>query len=28
VEFSLYRHFNALLKWLRNSEDKRGSDEY
>ncbi|EBW9606880.1 type III secretion system protein SsaK, partial [Salmonella enterica subsp. enterica serovar Enteritidis] len=22
------RHFNALLKWLRNGEDKRGSDEY
>ncbi|HHC0435873.1 TPA: hypothetical protein ACOSBY_004423, partial [Salmonella enterica] len=21
-------HFNALLKWLRNGEDKRGSDEY
>ncbi len=28
VEFSLSRHFNALLKWLRNGEDKRGSDEY
>ncbi|EAR9475901.1 type III secretion system protein SsaK, partial [Salmonella enterica] len=26
--FSLSRHFNALLKWLRNGEDKRGSDEY
>ncbi|EHQ7182767.1 type III secretion system protein SsaK, partial [Salmonella enterica subsp. enterica serovar Poona] len=24
----LYRHFNALLKWLRNGEDKGGSDEY
>ncbi|ECI2332656.1 type III secretion system protein SsaK, partial [Salmonella enterica subsp. enterica serovar Enteritidis] len=24
----LSRHFNALLKWLRNGEDKRGSDEY
>ncbi|MIR47057.1 type III secretion system protein SsaK, partial [Salmonella enterica subsp. enterica] len=22
------RHFNALLKWLRNGEDKRGRDEY
>ncbi|MDI4700676.1 hypothetical protein MJI37_18010, partial [Salmonella enterica subsp. enterica serovar Cerro] len=21
-------HFNALLKWLRNGEDKRGSDGY
>lgn len=28
VEFSLSRHFNALLKWLRNGEDKRGRDEY
>lgn len=28
VEFSLSRHFNALLKWLRNGEDNRGSDEY
>ncbi|EPE7475681.1 SPI-2 type III secretion system apparatus protein SsaK, partial [Salmonella enterica subsp. enterica serovar Chester] len=26
--FSLSRHFNALLEWLRNGEDKRGSDEY
>ncbi|EIO8686884.1 type III secretion system protein SsaK, partial [Salmonella enterica] len=25
---SLSRHFNALLKWLRNGEDKRGRDEY
>ncbi|HFW3880657.1 TPA: type III secretion system protein SsaK, partial [Salmonella enterica subsp. enterica serovar Java] len=25
---SLSSHFNALLKWLRNGEDKRGSDEY
>ncbi|EBS4650432.1 type III secretion system protein SsaK, partial [Salmonella enterica subsp. enterica serovar Indiana] len=24
----LSRHFNALLKWLRNGEDKRGRDEY
>lgn len=28
VEFSLSRHFNALLKWLRNGEDNRGSDGY
>lgn len=28
VEFSLSRHFNALLKWLRNSEDNRGGDGY
>ncbi|EBD9258345.1 SPI-2 type III secretion system apparatus protein SsaK [Salmonella enterica] len=29
VEFSLSRHFNSLLKWLRNGEDSsRGSDGY
>ncbi|EEL2493219.1 SPI-2 type III secretion system apparatus protein SsaK [Salmonella enterica] len=28
VEFSLSRHFNALLKWLRNGEDYRGGDGY